>query len=247
MADETPHLGLPYILANQAQKQVTHNEALRLLDGIVQMAVISAGETDPPAGPNDGDRYIVAIGGTGDWAGWDGAIAYYVDGAWMKLVPQAGWRAWAAAAEFLIYDGAAWKGIGAALGFIQLGANTIVSEGPAESQNRMVVAEELLSGLSGPSVDSSIQIPNRAIVFCVSTRTVTAITGASSYDCGIAGETSKFGGSLGIAQDSSNAGVIGPQAFYADTPIRLAANGGDFAGGAVRIAIHYFLPQVPQS
>ena len=88
-------------------------------------------------------------------------------------------------------------------------------------------------------------IPNRAIVLGVSTRTVTAITGATSYDCGIAGEPTKFGGSLGVAEGSTNAGVIGPQAFYADTPIRLTANGGDFTGGAVRIAIHYATVGVP--
>ena len=34
-------------------------------------------------------------------------------------------------------------------------------------------------------------------------------------------------------------GVIGPQAFYADTPIVLTARGGSFTGGSVRIAIHY--------
>ena len=32
MSDTTTHLGLPYLLAAQAQKHVTHNEALRLLD-----------------------------------------------------------------------------------------------------------------------------------------------------------------------------------------------------------------------
>ena len=31
MSDITTHLLLPYILASQAQKHVTHNEALRLL------------------------------------------------------------------------------------------------------------------------------------------------------------------------------------------------------------------------
>ena len=33
MSDTTTHLGLPYLLAAQAQKHVTHNEALRLLEG----------------------------------------------------------------------------------------------------------------------------------------------------------------------------------------------------------------------
>ena len=36
MSDATTHLMLPYILAAQAQKHVTHNEALRILDGLVR-------------------------------------------------------------------------------------------------------------------------------------------------------------------------------------------------------------------
>ncbi|MEP2705015.1 MAG: hypothetical protein ABJQ71_13610 [Roseibium sp.] len=57
----------------------------------------------------------------------------------------------------------------------------------------MCTVEEELTGLSGASVDTSIVISNRAVAWCVSTMTSTAITGAASYDCGIAGETSKFG------------------------------------------------------
>ena len=35
MPDTSTHLLLPYLLAAQAQKHVTVNEALRLLDGLV--------------------------------------------------------------------------------------------------------------------------------------------------------------------------------------------------------------------
>ena len=38
MSDTTTHLGLPYLLAAQAQKHVTHNEALRLLELRVALA-----------------------------------------------------------------------------------------------------------------------------------------------------------------------------------------------------------------
>lgn len=79
----------------------------------------------------------------------------------------------------------------------------------------------------------------------VSTRVVTAITEAASFDCGVAGETSKFGGALSIAADSTNTGVIEPQAFYADTPIVLTAQGGNFTGGAVRLTIHYLTLGAP--
>ena len=78
---ETTHLLLPYLLAAQAQKHVTVNEALRLLDGLVQLAVLDRHLTAPPASPADGDRYIVASGATGAWSGWDLNVAYWVDGA----------------------------------------------------------------------------------------------------------------------------------------------------------------------
>ena len=59
MSDITTHLLLPYILASQAQKHVTHNEALRLLDAMVQLSVLDRDLTSPPASPADGDRHIV--------------------------------------------------------------------------------------------------------------------------------------------------------------------------------------------
>jgi hypothetical protein len=91
MSDTTTHL-LPYILAAQAQKHVTHNEALRLLDAMVQLSVLDRTRTAPPASPADGDRHIVASGATGLWAGWDLNVAFWVDGVWMRLVPRpAGW------------------------------------------------------------------------------------------------------------------------------------------------------------
>ena len=64
MSDATTHLLLPYILAAQAQKHVTHNEALRLLDGLVQLSVLDRDLTAPPGSPTDGDRYIVGSGAT---------------------------------------------------------------------------------------------------------------------------------------------------------------------------------------
>ncbi len=124
-------------------------------------------------------------------------------------------------------------------------ADMTLAQSPSGAAIGSHVVEELLSGLTGASVTSTIAIPDRAIVLGVSTRTVTAITGATSFDCGIAGTPSKFGGMLGIGAGSTNVGVIGPQAFYTATPIVLTANGGNFTGGDVRIAIQYLLPTAP--
>ncbi|SMD01158.1 DUF2793 domain-containing protein [Primorskyibacter flagellatus] len=109
MSDATTNLALPYILAAQAQKHVTHNEALRLLDGLVQLSVLDRDLTAPPGSPADGARYIIGSGATGDWAGWDQNVALFTDGAWLRLPPRAGWRAWVEdEVMLLVYDGAGW-------------------------------------------------------------------------------------------------------------------------------------------
>jgi len=111
MSDTTTNLLLPYILAAQAQKHVTHNEALRLLDGLVQLSVLDRNLTAPPGSPADGDCYIVASGGTGDWAGWDLNVSLFTDGTWLCLPLRTGWRAWVEdEGLLLVYDGADWIG-----------------------------------------------------------------------------------------------------------------------------------------
>ena len=109
MPDTTPNLQLPYILAAQAQKHITHNEALRQLDGLVQLSVIDRDLTAPPGSSAEGDRYIAAAGASGDWAGWDGSVALWTDARWLRLLPRTGWRAWVEDEEvILVYDGSGW-------------------------------------------------------------------------------------------------------------------------------------------
>lgn len=112
--DDTPNLKLPYIVAAQAQKHVTHNEAIRALDALVQISVADRDLTVPPASPSDGERYIIASGATGDWAGNDGMLAAWQDGAWMLYTPREGWLAWVADEDVLVaWDGSAWVVAGA--------------------------------------------------------------------------------------------------------------------------------------
>jgi len=242
----TPNLALPYLAAAQAQKHVTVNEALDHLDGLVQLSVISSTLTAPPATPSEGDRYIVAASATGAWAGWDGSVAHFSGGAWLRLIPQTGWIGWnQARSAGIVWTGSAWTGLDSAMGLLVRATTVQVCAGSAGSAINVATVEQLLPGLTGAAATSTITIPNRAILLAVSTRTVTAITGATSYDCGISGTLNKFGGSLGITAGSTNVGVIGPQAFYAATPVVLTANGGSFTGGAVRVAIQYLLPSAP--
>jgi hypothetical protein len=109
----TPNLGLPFLMAAQAQKHVTHNEALRALDALVHLAAIDRDATTPPISPEDGDRYIVAVGGAGAWEGHDLEIAAYQDGAWAFFQPLVGWRSWISDEEALVvWDGSAWSLVG---------------------------------------------------------------------------------------------------------------------------------------
>jgi hypothetical protein len=107
--DATSNLSLPFIVAAQAQKHITHNEALRALDAVVQLAVLDKDLAAPPGSPSEGTRYIVAAGPAGAWAGHADSIAAFQDGAWAFYDPQAGWRAWVAdEARLYLWSGSAW-------------------------------------------------------------------------------------------------------------------------------------------
>ena len=69
--DETANLSLAYIAPQQAQKFITHNEALRDLDTLVQLSVLDRDLATPPGSPSAGDRYLVATSPTGAWSGPD--------------------------------------------------------------------------------------------------------------------------------------------------------------------------------
>ncbi|MBA8876831.1 DUF2793 domain-containing protein [Phyllobacterium myrsinacearum] len=91
---QTSNLQLPYIAPSQAQKHVTHNEAIRALDALVQLSLISRTLKEPPAKPKEGDRYFIPSGASAAWGGKDEQIAAWQDGAWAFFKPQDGWCAW---------------------------------------------------------------------------------------------------------------------------------------------------------
>lgn len=110
----SPHLGLAYLVASQAQKEVTHNEALNDLDCLVQLSVLDRDLSAPPSSPSDGDCYIVGAAPTGLWADHNGEVAFYFSG-WLFKTPQAGWLAYAQdEGRLLIYTGSVWEPLGAA-------------------------------------------------------------------------------------------------------------------------------------
>ena len=105
----TPRSGLPLLAAAQAQKHVTHNEALLKLDALSCARLIDRDLSTPPGSPADGDAYLVKATGTGAWSGQDGAIAFTVDGGWRFYAPYAGLIAYVSdETRLIVHDGAAW-------------------------------------------------------------------------------------------------------------------------------------------
>ncbi|MCG7392572.1 DUF2793 domain-containing protein [Microvirga sp. ACRRW] len=108
----TPHLALPLLAAAQAQKHVTHNEALAALDALVHLAVRERGRTAPPATPAEGDRYLVGASATGAFTGHESKIALFDLGAWRFFAPQAGWSSYVEAeGAIIVFDGTRWQDI----------------------------------------------------------------------------------------------------------------------------------------
>jgi hypothetical protein len=137
----TSNLSLPYILAAQAQKHVTHNEALRALDALVQLAVVDRDLAEPPSTPAEGARYIVAASPSGAWNGHANDIAAYQDGAWAFYTPQEGWIAWLGDENSaVVFDGSAWTALTSGGGGVSLNPATgglVGINATADSTNRL--------------------------------------------------------------------------------------------------------------
>src|SRR5690349_12900365 len=94
MTLESARLALPFIAAGQAQKELTHNEALALIDAGLAAAAESAGLDEPPATPTAGQCWIVGDAPTGVWTDHAGALACWTANGWRFLPATEGMMAW---------------------------------------------------------------------------------------------------------------------------------------------------------
>jgi Protein of unknown function (DUF2793) len=108
--ETTDRFGLPLLQPGQAQKEITHNEALLMLDIIGQIAIADRDLSAPPSSPGLGHCWIVASSPTGAWVGKAGSIACWTQGGWRFIAPRAGMVAWIVdEGRFGSYDGVAWS------------------------------------------------------------------------------------------------------------------------------------------
>jgi Protein of unknown function (DUF2793) len=133
----SPNLSMPFLAAGQAQKHVTLNEALRILDTLVQGAAVSRTLGTPPAAPLDGQLYVIHTSANGIWAGKANQLASYQDNGWVYFTPKEGWIVWVCDENQLcVYAGSAWESVnGSVSAFPVMGVNAT-----ADTTNRLSVS-----------------------------------------------------------------------------------------------------------
>ncbi len=151
MALQSDRLKFPLLAAAQAQKEVTHNEALALADIAVQAVVQAVAPASVPVSPVIGQCWIVGPSPTGAWTGQAGAITAWTSGGWRFVAPFEGMQAWSIADGVMFRRSAlAWIGGAMTAMTISVGGQQVVGSRAA----RVV----------GPSGGATIDLQARAAI-----------------------------------------------------------------------------------
>jgi hypothetical protein len=247
---DTPNLGLPFIEGSQAQKHVTHNEALRILDAAIQVAVLDLTRTAPPSSPAEGERHVVAAGATGAWAGQANAIATWQDGAWAFLVPRTGWCIWSVADNVVfVFDGTHWRDqrdLPVTLdNAVHVGINTTASSPnllSVKSNAALLTAINLADGGSG---DARLQISKEsaaktASVFfsdAFSGRAEFGLVGSDAFKLKVSADGSSWVEAFNIDQTTGNLSLPRGLALTGViSPPQITANQNDYNPAGIATA-----------
>ena len=129
---ETLNLKLPFLAASQAQKHVTVNETILMIDQLLHCSVARPDAGAPPSA-SEGERFIVPTGALGPWAAHVNAIAVWQDGAWRFHAPLKGWVVWSGDEQsLLVFSGSVWQKAASSAG----AANLLVNGDFAINQRR---------------------------------------------------------------------------------------------------------------
>lgn len=165
MSETSSNLALPFIQPAQAQKHVTHNEAIERLDLIVQLTVQDFDATDPPASPTEGQVWALGAAPSGAWAGAGDQLAAFAGGGWFFITPIPGWRAWGVAGDELrVFTGGVWADLepdfdnleGLGVNAVYDGTNRVSVAADATLLNHDGAGHQLKLNKSGASETASL-------------------------------------------------------------------------------------------
>jgi hypothetical protein len=83
--DETPRFRLPLLVPGQGQKEITHNEALLLLDAAIGSVVERRDLALPPTDAVEGQCWLVPPGAMSAWQGRSDQLAVWSAAGWRFL------------------------------------------------------------------------------------------------------------------------------------------------------------------
>ena len=179
----TAKLALPELDVSQAGKEITHNQALAILDQVVSALVVDKDLSTPPGSPANGAMYIVKATGLAAWAGHNNHLAFWLDAvaAWTFVVPWDGCRVWVADEKLWYhFNGSAW--IAAQVGY-QTGAGGSVTQATSRTTgvtlNKSCGAITLFSTTTAAAQLDTFTLTNSLIaagdVVAVSVKTATGV------------------------------------------------------------------------
>jgi hypothetical protein len=154
----TPRFAFPYIQTSQAQKEVTHNEALLMVDALMSLSLEDRHLSAPPVSPQNGQVWFINGAGSGAWNGQSSKLAHYDSGQWYFYVVPDGLRAWIKdEAGYFVYSGGSWSafvGSGQFITVASVSANYAVQ---ASDRGKLLVANANAAALE-------IRLPNAATI-----------------------------------------------------------------------------------
>jgi len=224
--------------AAQAQKHVTHNDALVRLDALTHLSVITRASA-PVGSAVEGARYLVAKVPTGLFAGRADQIAIFQDGGWMFLAPKTGWRLFVEDEVLLVvFDGAIWRDISGGRStpdqFVRLGVGTAADLGnplSAKLNNTLFTSLNVADGGSGDlrfklNKEGSAKTLSQLYQSNWVGRAETGLIGDDAYRIKISGDGSTWNTALVIDTVTGNTGVgVAAPAAKLDVAGNIAVNG----------------------
>jgi len=239
----TANLGMPFIDGSQAQKHVTHNDALRILDAAVQIGVLTTTLTAPPSTPSAGDRHVVGASATGAWAGQAKNIATWEDGTWRFMTPKIGWFLWSAGDDgIFVYNGTSWRSLRdlttALDNAAHIGVNTTASSPNLLTVRSNAALFNAIAVASGGTGDARVQISKESsaktasVVFsdAFSGRAEFGLVGSDAFKLKVSNDGSTFVEALSVDQSSGNTTLPrGIALCGVISPAQITSNQNDYA------------------
>jgi hypothetical protein len=256
----THKLKLPLIHSGQAQKEITHNEALCLLDVLINTVIQDIFVNKPPLEAALGELYIIGENPIAEFANHPNKIAQKLESGWrfitapkwlIATIDQGGSR--------YTYSGKIWLKLSesnpaafasAALPQVPIQQIQVQNDYLIKQDNgeylQVVHLQEELEVKGGAYAETKIKIPHHSVLIAVNIRVIKAIQGASSFSVGTDEDKSRYGSGLSSSQDTTNVGLTNhPMTYWYDKPIRITADNGSFSGGLVKITLQILKPHGP--